>query len=76
MTLVLEDSGGEPLDRLISGKIETPQFSRLGIGLAKALCSLRKKGLIHKDVKPADVLPATDRGKAALSLRGGGSGTK
>ncbi len=56
MTLVLEDSGGEPLDRLIPGKIETLQFLRLGIGLANALGSLHKKGLIHKDVKPANVL--------------------
>jgi serine/threonine protein kinase len=56
MTLVLEDSGGEPLDRLISGKIETPQFLRLGIGLAKALGSLHKEGLIHNDVKAANVL--------------------
>ena len=60
--LVLEDPGGEPLDRLIQGPMEMRQFFRISIGLATALSRLHKGGLIHKDIKPANVLvnPATD----------------
>jgi len=60
-TLVLEDPGGETLDRFLSGPMEMTQFLRLAVGLATALGGLHKKELIHKDVKPANVLvnPAT-----------------
>jgi len=37
MMLVLENPGGEPLDRVIQGPIELTQFLRFGIGLATAL---------------------------------------
>jgi Nif-specific regulatory protein len=60
-TLVLEDPGGETLDRSLPGPMELTRFLRLAIRLASALCGLHKKGLIHKDIKPANVLvnPAT-----------------
>ena len=54
--LVLEDPGGEPLDRLIQGPMEMAQFLRIAIGLATALGQLHQRGLIHKDVKPANIL--------------------
>jgi serine/threonine protein kinase len=59
--LVLEDPGGEPLDRILPGPMQMPQFLRLAVGLATALGGLHKRELIHKDVKPANVLvnPAT-----------------
>jgi serine/threonine protein kinase len=50
--LVLEDPGGDPLNRLIQGPMEMRQFLRLAIGLATTLRELHKRGLIHKDVKP------------------------
>jgi serine/threonine protein kinase len=60
-TLLLEDPGGEPLDRFLPGPMQVPQFLRLAIGVATALSALHKRELIHKDVKPANVLvdPAT-----------------
>jgi serine/threonine protein kinase len=60
-TLVLEDPGGETLDRFVSGPMEMTQFLRLAVGLATALGGLHKRELIHKDVKPTNVLvnPAT-----------------
>ena len=61
-TLVLEDPGGETLDRFLSGPMELTRFLGLAIRLATALSGLHKKGLIHKDIKPANVLvnSATD----------------
>ena len=59
--LVLEDPGGETLDRFLSGPMEITQFLRLAFGLATALGGLHKRELIHEDVKPTNVLvnPAT-----------------
>ena len=60
-TLMLEDPGGETLDRFLPGPMEMTQFLRFAVGLATALGGLHKRELIHKDVKPANVLvnPAT-----------------
>jgi serine/threonine protein kinase len=54
-TLVLEDPGGETLDRFLPGPMEMTRFVRFAAGIATALSGLHEKGLIHKDVKPANV---------------------
>src|SRR6516162_1272093 len=64
--LVLEDPGGEPLNRLIHGPMEMMQFLRFAIGLATALRQLHKRALIHKDVKPANVLVDSAIGRVWL----------
>ena len=60
-TLVLEDPGGETLDRFLPGPMQMTQFLRFAVALTTALGGLHKRKLIHKDVKPANVLvnPAT-----------------
>ena len=54
--LVLTDPGGEPLDRLLGRPTELTEFLRLAIGLSAALGQLHGRSLIHKDIKPANVL--------------------
>ena len=54
--LVLEDPGGELLSDLIRGPMETRDFLRLAICLANALVHLHKRHLIHKDLKPSNIL--------------------
>ncbi|MDB5864762.1 MAG: histidine kinase, partial [Betaproteobacteria bacterium] len=54
--LVLEDPGGEPLDRLLGKPMELRQFLRLAIGFSAALGRVHERGLVHKDIKPAHVL--------------------
>ncbi|MGH9763429.1 MAG: ATP-binding protein, partial [Blastocatellia bacterium] len=56
IVLVLEHRGGQPLDRLIHGPMEMSRFLQIAIGLTSALSRLHKRELIHKDVKPANVL--------------------
>jgi len=65
--LVFEDPGGEPLDRLIQGPLEIRQFLRIAVGLATALRQLHKRKLIHKDVKPSNVLVESVTGRVWLT---------
>src|SRR3984893_18259975 len=55
-TLVLEDPGGEPLAQLLNGPLETPIFLRIAIRITEAIRGVHERGLIHKDVKPANIL--------------------
>ena len=54
--LVLEDAGGEPLDRMLGAPMEIGRFLHLAIGIAVALGKLHQAGLVHKDIKPANIL--------------------
>ena len=56
MTLVLEDPGGTPLDRLLGRPLDVSHFLRIAVPLAGALCHVHERGLIHKDIKPANIL--------------------
>jgi serine/threonine protein kinase len=51
--LLLEDQGGEPLERLLDGPMELGRFLRVAASLAAALGRLHERGLVHKDIKPA-----------------------
>src|SRR5271165_4551834 len=65
--LVLEDPGGEPLDRLLGQPMELTRFLRFAVGLAAALGKLHKRGLIHKDIKPAHILVDSANGVVWLT---------
>jgi predicted ATPase/signal transduction histidine kinase/CheY-like chemotaxis protein len=65
--LVLEDPGGELLERLIGGPMELRQFLRLAIGLATALGRVHQHSLIHKDIKPANALVNAETGQVWLT---------
>jgi len=51
--LMVDYSGGEPLDRLIREPRKIGQFLRLTVPLCGAVGQLHGRGIIHKDVKPA-----------------------
>ena len=54
--LLLEDPGGEPLDQLLGQPMDVTQFLRIAIPLAAAIGQVHVRGLIHKDIKPANIL--------------------
>jgi len=64
--LLLEDPGGEPLDQLLKEPMELQQLLRIAIGLAAALNQLHRRGLIHKDLKPSNVLVNAATGQVWL----------
>ena len=55
-TLLLEDPGGEPLDLRGAMPMEVGRFLHLAISIAVALGKLHRRGLVHKDIKPANIL--------------------
>ncbi|MBB6186643.1 ATP-binding sensor histidine kinase [Rhodanobacter sp. MP7CTX1] len=59
--LVVDYEKGEPLNRLMRHPMEIGWFLRVAASLAAALGHLHGSGLIHKDIKPANVIvdPAT-----------------
>jgi PAS domain S-box-containing protein len=67
MALVLEDPGGVALDRLLGRPLEVTQFLRIAIPVVAAIHQMHARGLIHKDIKPANVLVDTSRGRAWLT---------
>jgi PAS domain S-box-containing protein len=74
-TLVLEDHGGMPLEQLLGQPLEIAQFLRIAIPLAAALGQVHARGLIHKDVKPANILvdlARVDAGRGGVWLTGFG----
>src|SRR3979411_2612134 len=65
--LLLQDPGGEPLERLLGRPMETGRFLRLATGLSAALRQVHQGGLIHKDIKPANVLVDSESGQIRLT---------
>ena len=63
IVLLFDDPGGEPLDRPVERPMDLRLFLRSGIALAAAVGQVHKCGLIHKDIKPSNVLanPAMDQ---------------
>src|SRR6202790_3722674 len=65
--LVLEDTRGEPLDRLLGAPMEMRSFLRLAIEVAAVLTQVHRRGLVHKDIKPANILVDPTTGEVKLT---------
>jgi serine/threonine protein kinase len=66
MVLALEDLGGLPLDQLLGEPLDLALSLALAIGLAAAIDRLHQRGIIHKDIKPANVLANSATGQCRL----------
>ena len=65
--LVLEDVDGEPLDRLLGAPVEVERFLGLAIAMAAAVGGLHQRSLVHKDIKPANILVNGTTGEIRLT---------
>src|SRR5262249_21377184 len=66
-TLVLADFGGEPLSRLLGVPMALDRFLPLAVRITEALAALHQQEIIHKDLKPQNILinPHTSEVKLA-----------
>jgi hypothetical protein len=72
--LLLDDPGGEFLERLLGQSMPAELFLRLALGLTRATRKLRQQGLIHKDITPAHIL--VDQASGVAWLTGFGIATR
>jgi len=54
--LILEDFGGQSLNQILSKKLNLTAFLNIGIQLTSALNSLHQNCIIHKDIKPSNII--------------------
>jgi PAS domain S-box-containing protein len=65
--LVLEDPGGKLLGTLLETPMEVGRFLRIAVGVAAALGKVHQHGLVHKDIKPSNILVNTASGEVKLT---------
>jgi serine/threonine protein kinase len=65
--LVLEDPGGEPLNPMLGAPMDVESFLRLAIGIAAPLSKCHQHGLIHKDLKPSNIVVKCTDGQVRLT---------
>jgi serine/threonine protein kinase len=53
--IVFEDPGGDLLEGMLGPPFELTRFLQVAIALAATLHKVHKRGLIHKDIRPANV---------------------
>ncbi|MDQ0713389.1 serine/threonine protein kinase [Streptomyces luteogriseus] len=74
--IVMELVAGRSLERILaeSGPLSPGETSRIGLGLVAALRQVHERGVLHRDIKPGNVLVEHADGVAG-SLRGNGNGS-
>lgn len=65
--LVLADPGGEPLARQLGSPLEVERFLPLAIDTATALGKVHQHGLLHKDIKPGNIIVGCADGNVRLN---------
>jgi serine/threonine protein kinase len=66
LILTVKDFGGEPLSRLLGAPLEIYRFLDIAIRLAAALADIHSQGVVHKDIKPANILIHPHTGELKL----------
>ena len=64
--LVSEDPGGIPLDQLLGNALDLAFCLRVSTSLANVIGRLHQRGIVHKDIKPANVLVNSVTGQVWL----------
>ncbi|XXY52046.1 AAA family ATPase [Sorangium sp. So ce269] len=67
VALVLEDFGGRSLDQLLDGPTPLDRFFPIALRLAGALAELHRHHVIHKDIKPQNLLCNPETGEVKIT---------
>ncbi|HTN92089.1 MAG TPA: AAA family ATPase, partial [Sorangium sp.] len=67
VALVLEDFGGRSLDQLLDGPMPLERFFPIALRLAGALAELHRHHVIHKDIKPQNLLCNCETGEVKIT---------
>ncbi len=66
IALILEDFAGESLKNYIQKKVELKEFLQIAIQIVTALGSVHQNNIIHKDIKPKNILVNPHTGQIKL----------
>ena len=67
LALLLEDFGGEALHRSLPPGAELARILPIAVGIARALAVVHRAGVVHRDVKPQNVIYRPDTGEVKLT---------
>ncbi|MDC0676284.1 sensor histidine kinase [Sorangium atrum] len=65
--LVVEDFGGESLDRLLGAPMKVDRFLELAVRIVAGVAELHQRDVIHKDLKPQNILVNAATGQVKLT---------
>jgi predicted ATPase/signal transduction histidine kinase len=65
--LVMEDFDGESLDHLLGAPMEVGQFLPLAVHIAEAVAEIHRQHVIHKDLKPQNILVSPASGVVKIA---------
>ncbi|WP_437917136.1 AAA family ATPase [Sorangium sp. So ce302] len=65
--LVMEDFGGESFDRFIGAPMNAARFLDLAVRIAACVAAIHERDVIHKDLKPQNILVNTATGQVKLA---------
>ncbi|MGK3989879.1 AAA family ATPase [Sorangium sp. So ce136] len=65
--LVLEGFRGRSLDRLLGAPMELGRFLKIAVGVATALAEVHAEGIVHRDIKPQNIIVDAESGDARIA---------
>ncbi|WP_437873533.1 sensor histidine kinase [Sorangium sp. So ce363] len=65
--LVMEDFGGESLDHLLGAPMNPARFLDLAVRIAACVAVIHERDILHKDLKPQNILVNTATGQVKLA---------
>ena len=65
--LILEDFGGQSLKSFAEAKIDLQEFLQIAIQLAQAVGELHQHKIIHKDIKPSNIIINPQTGQVKIA---------
>ncbi|WP_043429948.1 trifunctional serine/threonine-protein kinase/ATP-binding protein/sensor histidine kinase [Cystobacter fuscus] len=66
--ILMERLRGEPLAEVVGKPMEVPRFLELALSLASTLAQVHRHGVIHKDIKPGNIIAEPEGGARLIDF--------